>query len=161
MPTDFKVIPRSAWNAAPPKEPLAAMTSTANGCFIHHSVTAAPPKDTAKERAAMRDLQQIAFSRGFDDFSYSFAIMPSGRIYEGRGKGKAGAHTLNYNSTSYGIVFVGNYETQEPTEAQLKAAKWLIHKHLKLGSKPIRGHRQVYATACPGDKLYAKLNKLR
>ena len=103
----------------------------------------------------MRYLQQIAFSRGFADISYSYVIFRSGRVYEGRGFEVVGAHTLGHNA-EIGVAFVGNYEVDDPTNASVAALEKL-RKHIgaTLGKKV--AHCKVYATACCGKKLRAKL----
>jgi hypothetical protein len=153
-----KVIPRESWNASPAKA-WRSMTSTHDGVFIHHSVSAAPTTK-AGERAEMRNLQQIAFARGFSDISYSFVVFPSGRVYEGRGKNTEGAHTSGYNDTAYGLCAAGNYEGAKPTTALVKSLRWLRRKHLKLGNRPCRPHQAVYSTACPGRHLKARISEL-
>ena len=153
-----KVIPRERWNSAPAKA-WRSMTSAEDGVFIHHSVSAAPTTK-AGERAEMRNLQQIAFSRGFSDVSYSYVVFPSGRIYEGRGRGIEGAHTSGYNATAYGLCAAGNYDASKPTSALVKSLRWLRRKHLNLAHRPVRAHRQVYSTACPGRHLNARIGEL-
>lgn len=154
-----RVISRKRWGAAPPRAPRVWMTSTKDGIFIHHTVSGAPTTREA-ERQEMRNLQQIAFSRGFDDISYSFIVFPSGRVYEGRGKNVAGAHTYGYNDTAYGVAAAGNYEVAKPTDRLVTSLRWLRRRHLKLGSRPLRPHSRVDSTACPGRHLRARLDDL-
>lgn len=154
-----KVIPRSAWGAGAPHSAPRGMANDSDGLFVHHTVAGAPTTK-AGEQAEMRNLQQIAWSRGFNDISYSFIVFPSGRIYEGRGKGIEGAHTLGYNDTAYGAAAAGNYDTASPTNAMVKSFKWLRREYLKIGSRPIRPHSSVYATACPGAKLRARIGEM-
>jgi hypothetical protein len=136
------------------------MTSTGNGVFIHHTVGAAPTTKDG-ERAEMRAIQEYhMYSQGWNDIGYSFVVFPSGRIYEGRGKGVAGAHTEGYNSTAYGLCAAGNYETRAPSEELVKSLRWLRRRYLKLADKPLRPHQAVYATACPGRYLKARLKDL-
>jgi hypothetical protein len=166
----YSIVSRATWGAKPPKQALQRMAVPALYVFAHHSVTEASNGTAADERRVMRELQAIAFGRGFRDISYSFAIFRSGRIYEGRGWAKVGAHTVagdgtDYNAKSHGFVFVGNYENQTPTRAQLDAFRWLVKEGRRRGyvsSAPrIRGHRDVKATACPGRNVYAKMDYLR
>ena len=44
-------------------------------------------------------------SQGWSDIGYSFLIGGDGRVYEGRGWGRVGAHTYGYNSRAYGIRY--------------------------------------------------------
>jgi hypothetical protein len=154
-----KVIPRHKWGAAPAKGFLGTMSSTKDGMFVHHTVSGAP-RTKSGERAEMRNLQQIAFSRSFSDISYSFIVFPSGRVYEGRGVGVEGAHTIGFNDTAYGVAAAGNYETAKPTRRMVRSFRWLRREHLKLGNKPLRPHSAVSQTACPGKYLFLRLGDI-
>jgi hypothetical protein len=154
---DRRVIPRSEWGA--PGFSQSPMSSTSNGLFVHHTVAGAPLTPEG-EKAEMRNLDAIARSRGYAAISYSFVIFDSGRIYEGRGKGVAGAHTLNYNSTAYGAAASGNRDTSPVPQAMVDAYRWLRREYLGLGSAPLRPHSSVYGTACPGGNLRDKLGQL-
>ena len=115
----------------------------------------------------MRELQQIAFSRGFSDISYSFLVFPSGRVYKGRGWGVVGAHTSGANSFAHAISFVGNYEASKPSKESLEAARDVIRQgvkqgHIKKGGF-VTGHRDAAgaSTACPGKYLFAKIDSIK
>lgn len=154
-----RVIPRSEWGARAPRS-TSPLSSTSNGVFIHHTV--GPSPDTLSEsKAEMRNIQRFHMdSRGWNDIAYSFVVDENGNVFEGRGKGVAGAHTQGYNSTSYAICFMGNYETQQPTNAAIAAARWVRREYLRLGDKPLRAHSQVNSTACPGRNLRARLGDI-
>jgi hypothetical protein len=86
-------------------------------------------------------------------------------VFEGCGLW-VGAHTAGRNSTSFGVSHVGNYETQTPTDIELRAHGALIaalktEKALRMGAYPTGGHRDTKATACPGARLYAHLDDIR
>lgn len=154
-----RVIPRSEWGAQAPKSAPVPLLNRSGGFFVHHTVVGAPTTESG-ERAEMRNLQQIAFSRGFNDISYSFIVFQSGRLYEGRGRNAQGAHTLGFNSTALACAAAGNYDNLTPTPALLRSLKWLYRDYLALGQAPCRGHRDVYGTACPGAKLYPHVSSL-
>lgn len=160
----FSVIPPSGWKARPPSEPLQMIPLPVPEVWIHHTVTASGPDETQ----IMRQIQNYHMdTRGWRDIGYSFVIFPTGRIYEGRGWGRKGAHTQNHNAVGHGIAFAGDYRTLAPTTPSLDACRWLIAEGQRLGfvakgkTLPTGGHRDVAATACPGDKLYAQLGYLR
>lgn len=154
------MISRSAWGANPASLPASSMRLPATEVWIHHSVTAV----TDNPAADMRSIERIGLSR-FGQFSYSYIIHPhDGEILEGCGL-RRGAHTAQRNSTSFGICWAGNYDTRAPKAQQIAATRRLIADlkaagHLVAGA-PIRGHRDVFATACPGAKLYAILDTIR
>ena len=159
----MNVISRKTWGAKPPRSARQKMNLPAVGTYIHHTVTSGITRSPSKEQSHMRELQNIAFSRGFADISYSFVIFPSGRVYKGRGWGVVGAHTEGSNSIAHAFCFVGNYESDRPTKDALEAAAALHSRGVKLGhiSKAgfIKGHRDApgAATACPGKYLQNSL----
>lgn len=98
---------------------------------------------------------------GWDDIGYSFAIGGDGNVYEGRGYGVVGAHAPNYNNSSIGLLFIGDYVESLPTPYMLQVAREFIdysvaERQLKLDYK-LYGHRQVRATECPGQTLYNEI----
>ena len=154
------IIARSAWDASPASLPQIEMRLPATQVFIHHSVTKVSPNVYAD----MKVIEKTGLMR-FGQFSYSYCIHPrDGEILEGCGT-KRGAHTSQRNSTSFGICWIGNYEERVPKVQQIDATRWLIHHLTEQGylvpGADILGHRDVYATACPGRKLYDYLDIIR
>lgn len=69
-----------------------------------------------------------------------------------------GAHAgiADYNQHGIGIVLIGNFENQPPTDAQTAAVKRLVSvlkREFGIGSSKVLGHSDVKATECPG-KLF-------
>jgi len=67
----------------------------------------------------------------------------------------AGAHAgvNDYNQHGIGIVLVGNFEEQPPTQAQVVAAKRLVHalsRKCRIPADHVVGHADIKATQCPG-----------
>lgn len=154
------IIPRAEWGANPASLPTTDMRLPATQVYIHHSVTPV----SANLTADVKVIETTGLAR-FDQFSYSYVIHPhDGEIFEGCGL-KRGAHTSQRNSTSFGICWVGNYEERAPKIQQIESTRWLIAELAKKGhlipGADIVGHRDVYATACPGSKLYALLDVIR
>jgi len=134
--------------------------------FAHHSVTKQLPASATveQEQAAMRELEAIGQSRFGTGISYNVGVFPSGRAYQGVSFNRRGTHTGGRNSTARSIVFIGNYETNDPTPAQLATAA-AIYAEGKgkwwKSTAPLRGHRDVKSTACPGRNVYAQLPAIR
>lgn len=162
----MNVILRGAWHARPPKVAPLPIAGMVGDVFIHHSADTPPVPNGAAEVAWMQQTQNYHMNvNGWNDIAYSWCVMPSGNVYEGRGWHVVGAHTLNHNSTSYGICFAGNYMAAVPTPAAFDACCALIVAGITSGAihpaPDIAGHRNVFATACPGDQLYAQLGRIR
>jgi hypothetical protein len=106
----------------------------------------------------------------------------------GTGEAVVGAQAQGYNSQSSGIASIGTFSTAGQSEAGLRAIASLLSWKLALHSVPARGkvslvsgggstnrypsgsrptferisgHRDANGTACPGDGLYAQLERLR
>lgn len=129
--------------------------------WLHHSTTKPPPDNIADEYAAMRLLENIGEQRFGAGISYTFAVMPSGRIYEGHSINRIGTHTKDHNKIGVGIVLVGNYDKIAPPSAMLEAvAKLLVHgKEVGWWGRAALtgGHRDVRATGCPGNQAYSSI----
>jgi hypothetical protein len=162
----MEIIPRARWGARY-QAGFGPSPLPARELWLHHSVTTAPDLvwvdadgDGVEddEERAMRTLEDIGQQRFGGGISYTFAVMPSGRIYEGHGVGRQGAHTGGRNDIARAIVLVGDYSTRPPTVAQQKAVAWLTDHGRRQGWWTVTGlsggHRQApnqIATACPGD----------
>lgn len=161
------IATRASWGARYDDGDL-TLTGLALEVFAHHSVTAqlSPDASVEDERAQMRSIEQTGHTRFATPqapnfgISYNVLIFPSGRAYQGVSWNRRGAHTDGRNSTVRSICFVGNYEEHEPTPAQLATAsaiyaegkgKWWV------AAAPVRGHRDLKPTACPGRHVYAQL----
>lgn len=154
------IVTRADWGAHPESLPTARMTLPAVELWLHHTVTK-PSADPVRD---MRAIEAIGVQR-FGVFSYSYCVHPSGVVLEGAGLGR-GAHTKGRNSTSFGVSFIGNYDVLAPTPEQMESARWLIwwlqeEGHLRPEIYPTGGHRDVFSTACPGARLYGRLDDLR
>jgi hypothetical protein len=150
----MSVITRDEWGAGPQRAETIPLP--VQRLYLHHSVT---PEWLGAEAA--RNLQDIARARGFLDISYSWLVDVAGNQIEGRGWGRAGAHTVGWNSTSHAICLVGNFQDKVPPDAMLNGAARLVRKHARVGPDRItHGHRDVASTACPGDRAYTRIDDI-
>lgn len=137
-------LPRSAWRAGPHRAGVIA--TPVSRLFEHHSVT---PQWIGAQAA--RNLQRIARERGFLDVSYSGLADRQGTTIEGRGWGRSGAHTRNFNSTSHALCLVGNFETDIVPDGMIRGMVRAVRDHRRVGPGHITHvHRQVAQTVCPG-----------
>jgi len=115
-----------------------------NRFIIHHSASADVPAST---------IHQWHLNQGWSGIGYHFVIRAGGAIERGRPEDTIGAHSGPAgNGDSIGIVLTGNFETGKPTTAQMDSLVWLLKDYLfpRYGVKPVIGHKDVMATACPG-----------
>ena len=133
---------------------------------VHHSVTIATDdhdmEATDDAFHDMRVIEAVGMQR-FGMFSYSYAIHPLGPVMVGCG-GQIGAHTKGYNSSQYGVVFIGNYENDKPTKEQeisfAQLCVYLNKRSMLVDNFTIRGHNATKATACPGKNVTLILPRL-
>lgn len=144
-----------------PKSPAADMPE-ALGVKIHYEGTLVPKVDHAEcaERWKRIRANHLANEKeNYVDVAYNLAVCQHGHVFEGRGAGKRpGANgSFGLNSSHYAVlVMIGSEGETEPTPEAVGATREVIHYLRQRGAeKEILGHRDGYATACPGDALYA------
>lgn len=153
----MQLIGRNQWGIRT-KVSANSVNTPVSKLYVHHSVT----RSTDEPYRDMRVIDDIGNQR-FGRFSYSFAIHPTGVVMEGAGL-RVGAHTANQNSSSFGIVFIGNYETQRLDDKAVQSFRelrsWLIGHGLLNPTHHIAPHRSVKNTACPGRYVMERWNEL-
>jgi uncharacterized protein with LGFP repeats len=182
---------RAGWGA---NEGLVRGTSGANQCkavVIHH--TAGTNSYTSAESAQLVRgiLTYHTQTLGWADIGYNVLVSKYGQIFEGRSGGLhrniTGAHAYGFNTGSFGISVMGNYQsTAVPSAARTAVARLVGWKLLttfqtsatgtsswtpgegtrfpagKTISLPkMFGHRDVNYTDCPGTALYNQFGTLR
>jgi len=155
------IIPRKAWGA---KHAAGfGPAPRASELWLHHSVTRSAGVDAteAQDAQTVRDLERIGQQRFKGGISYSFVVTRSGRVYEGTGGLRRGAHTGGRNTVARAIVFLDDCSRTRPTEAMLDSAAALVRYGRAAGywsvDRLTGGHRDApgAATTCPGDAAYA------
>jgi hypothetical protein len=161
----LSIASRASWGARYQDGDL-TLPDLAVEVFVHHSVTAqlSPDASIAAEAEQMRALESVGQTRFGTGISYNVVIFPSGRAYQGVSWNRRGTHTGGRNSTSRSICFAGNYETNQPNAAQISTAAAIYREGKQrwwTQGAPLRGHRDVSQTACPGRHLYARIDDIR
>ncbi|XP_005093494.1 peptidoglycan-recognition protein SC2-like [Aplysia californica] len=155
------IVSRAEWGARAPKAVSYLSKQPVKYAFIHHSAEGECFSRANCSRAVRGYQNYHMDSKGWDDVGYSFMVGGNGDIFEGRGWDKVGAHTFGYNTVGLGFCLSGNFMTHLPTKAQMDSVKALIKCGVDKGkiatNYTLRGHRDMGATLCPGDKLYAEI----
>jgi hypothetical protein len=136
----------------------AKITRPIDRVFIHH--TAIP---NAKQWRGLKTLTGIRneHMKRFKtyDIGYHFIIAPNGRdIWLGRDINRIGAHALNNNTGTVGVVYAANFNEENPKvngyDLGLSVVESLIRK-LGLEFNDVYGHREGKgsSTSCPGSLL--------
>jgi hypothetical protein len=132
--------------------------------WLHHTAMATPPPTQSFDQDAgdVRQVERIGQERFGGGISYTFVVLPSGRVFEGTGVDRQGAHTKGRNSISRAIVLHGNYDVAPPPPAMLAAVADLVAHGAASHWWPAQltgGHRDApgASTACPGRYAYAQI----
>ena len=102
-------------------------------------------------------------AQGWTCIGYHYVIRKDGTVEQGRPHWTVGAHAYMENSHTIGIHVCGNFEIGEPTDAQIESTAMLLANicmdyGLSIDRDHIVGHRELMATACPGEYLYEMMD---
>ncbi len=138
--------------------------ATTRGVKVHYEGSPVSTRLLTDHAACIDEWKAIRASHlantaeNYSDVAYNYAACPHGYLLEGRGIGRRTGANGNQalNVAHYAIVgLVGSSGLTKPTNAVLTAIRDGIDLLRKHGAgNEIRGHRDGYATACPGPDLY-------
>ena len=167
---DPVIVWRRQWHAKPVLK--TAIRHTIQRITVHHGGVKSNPSRTLEDK--LRGLQ--AWSQRDDklaggkdkpawpDIPYHFYIAIDGRIGEGRPYWFKGDTNTEYDPTGHLLIMVeGDFEQEEPTEAELKSLEAMLRfglKKFKLGKESIKTHMDYAQTTCPGKALRAPLQAI-
>lgn len=151
-------VSRAGWGARAPKS--RATFHSPQAIFLHHTTGVTLGADKSDDW--VRNVQnQHMNSNGWADIGYSFLYDAYGNVFEGRGWGIQGGHTVGWNARAHAFAYLGNGDEALSSAAQ-DGLRWLIAEHdRKFGSKPIKGHRDANPTHCPGNWIWSHRNDFR
>jgi hypothetical protein len=175
------IISRQAWGANESLRRGTPSVVTPRFMVLHH--TAGNNTYTkAQSAAVVRGIYSYhTGTQGWADIGYNFLVDKYGQIFEGRHggieRGIVGAHAAGFNSGSFGVAVMGNYDVVDApavaVEAVAQVAAWKYGVHgidagttrtVSVNGRTLRtmiGHRDVGSTVCPGRFLYARMGQLR
>ena len=166
--------------------------ATVKAATLHHS--ADTNNYTADQvPAMMRSIYRYhTVSLGWGDIGYNVIVDKYGRLWEGRYGGLSstvmGAHAGGFNTSTFGVSMLGNYDVVPVPQVTVDAVAAVIAWKFSLfGIDPrstttltssgggtaryspgtrvtlptIFGHKDVGSTACPGRYGYARLGEIR
>ena len=165
---------------------------TIKAATLHHSADS-NDYTAAEVPAIMRSIYRYhTVSLGWGDLGYNVVVDKFGRLWEGRYGGLnstvVGAHAGGFNTGTFGVSMLGNYDAAPTTPVMIDAVAAIIAWKFSLyGVDPagtttltsggggtaryaagervtlptIFGHRDVGSTVCPGRYGYAQLPVIR
>ena len=159
---------------------------------IHHT---AGSNDYAPEDSAAMVRAAYAYhtrTLGWCDIAYNGLVDKYGQVFEGRAGGMdrpvEGSHTGGFNTDTWGVAMIGDFQVTPPTDIQIRTVGRLLgwrlgldhvdpkgflqltsaggaYTHFPRGFTPtlptIFTHRDVGNTECPGDAAYAAMGQIR
>lgn len=163
------IVSRADWGAKKPTRTLDRVAST-RGVKVHYTgghVDVRIVTDHGRCLALMRQIQAAhmagAREQPYSDIGYNLAACPHRRVLVGRGPHiLPAANGAGLNSQHYAVLaLIGSSGYTVPTDGLLHAvvdAIEFLRAHGDAG-REIRGHRDGFATSCPGDRLYGWIQR--
>ncbi|HVL84294.1 MAG TPA: N-acetylmuramoyl-L-alanine amidase [Pseudonocardia sp.] len=164
------------WGARPNSDVVNVVRRRPVRILVHHTATPNVPDLGRPAAVALaRAIQNFHMDRrGWLDSGQHFTISRGGYVLEGRRrslealrsgrKQVEGAHCTGQNLVSIGIENEGTYLDADPPRVLWDRLRELCaYTCVQYGIAPtaIHGHRDFKDTACPGDRLYGELPRLR
>lgn len=143
MPT-FDVS-RAGWGARAPRQQRAR--DTFDHVEVHHTVV--PDQGQALSRGNLYTVRGIQNNHmdtnGWNDIFYNAIVTPDGTVFEGR------ADTEDH---AFRLCFVGNFQSEEPTEAQLASLRRAVAEvGGEIDTHTWRAAGTRFASSCPGKNM--------
>lgn len=149
-----QVVSRSQWGARPPRSAGRVQTMTAVACHWEGPRMGTFPHESCP--AKVRGIQAYHMdSKGWADIAYSGIVCPHGYIFEGRGRNiRTAANGTNAGNDRYhALCYLGG--VGDPFTAAARTAFRDGFAWLGGIANGLVGHRDIRATACPGDDIEA------
>ena len=162
----LRPVPRSYWAKG---QPIPTRLNPLNGAqriTIHHEGSSNFWSNDVSATAARIEMirQQHLQRMTAGDIGYHFIVDRAGRLWEGRQLVFQGAHVKDQNEHNVGVMVLGNFETQRPTQQQLATLQRTlaaISGTYRIRSSRVYSHQELAATLCPGKSLQPYMTSLR
>lgn len=164
------VVPRARWAKAGPEMGNINPLTKVRYITVHHEgwdpFWATDFAETAERVERVRVGHRNAKNGGYADIGYHFIVDREGRVWEGRSLRFQGAHVKARNEGNIGIMCLGNFEQQAPTEKQLAGLAQQVKAMRAKYNIPVQ---RVYThqewpdskTLCPGRTLQTWVERQR
>ena len=184
------IVPRASWGANESiRRAGPSFVSALRFAVVHHTA-GSNTYSRAESASIVRAIQLYHVKgNGWNDIGYNALVDRFGTVFEGRYGGLdrnvVGAHALGFNTGSVGVAVLGTYTDTGASQAAEDAVSGFLAWRLDIahvdprstltyisgGSnrfprgipvflRAVSGHRDTAFTACPGDRLYARLGAI-
>jgi len=159
--------PRTVWRAEPETVAKLNRMGTVTRLTLHHEGEPTPNEDTSRDQvgATLRRIQ-VEHRRRMNagDIGYHYVIDRRGELWQGRSLHWQGAHVKAQNEGNIGIMLLGNFDLQSPTEPQLETLRRTVARlasWYKIPSSRLFLHSDLATTRCPGIHLRPRFSAFR
>lgn len=161
-----RILARSAWTRSQPIPERVSDLAGVRRITLHHEGS---PRTVAFTdlRATADHLERIRrfhLGRGWGDIGYHYVVDRAGRVWQARPVSYQGAHVRDQNEHNIGVMCLGNFNKQHPSDAQLEGlariTTHLRHKY-RVPIRKIHTHQELAPTSCPGKLLQPRIAAMR
>jgi len=165
-PQSVMAIPRSQWAQSNPiQSRLRAMGAISKVTVHHEGGTPVWFDDTGTTAKRLESIRKSHLKRlKAGDIGYHLVIDRAGRVWQGRDLCYQGAHVRGHNPQNIGVMVLGNFDLQRPTDAQMASVQDTLTKLVHQYRIPMSGiytHQELNITSCPGKALQRNMVALR
>ena len=160
------IIPRSAWVKSSTNTNRVDAMKGINRITLHHEGWEVVNfTDTGTTMSRLQHIQRFHMKeRGWGDVGYHYIIDRAGRVWEARPIIYQGAHVADMNEHNVGIMLLGNFEKQTPSNIQMASAQMMTASIMGKYNVPVHRvytHQELKPTQCPGRYLQPRLVAMR
>lgn len=187
VPFSKNIVSRTQWGG-PREATWRTQYASLKGSIIHHTAGSNTYTRNQAPGIVKGIWNYHTYTRGWGDIGYNFLIDKYGTVYEGRsgstiakpGEMAVGAHAAPANTGSVGISVLGSYTgSVNPSNIVLDTISEVVAWQFAMAgvdpagkftyrnasgrnvtTNAISGHRDISATACPGN-IYPRLGNIR
>jgi peptidoglycan hydrolase-like protein with peptidoglycan-binding domain len=149
------IVTRKDWGARAPLGTSSVIWALRQRVVVHHTTGSNLGRDDPAEW--LRAIQDYHMdTNGWSDIGYNHAVDRTGRLYELRGWTRLGAHVLNHNTPSLGLVLLGDGRVASNVTDPVRASiRWYCREADRRAGRllDVVGHGELAATQCPGTVL--------
>ena len=162
-----RIMSRSQWTKSDVIRRRVNAMGNISRITLHHEGSPNAPvlfSDVQSTARRIELIRKFHLERGWGDIGYHFVIDRSGRVWEARPLAYQGAHVKNQNPHNVGVMCLGNFNIQQPSNAQLQTVARFtrsLRRKYRVQQGSIYTHRELGVTSCPGNALQPKIVTMR
>lgn len=159
------VLRRTSWTAGRPDFSDMNRMGRPRYITVHHDgMNAFFGTSHAQVADRLERIRRAHRGRGWADIGYHFVVDRAGNVWEARPLAWQGAHVKNHNQNNIGVMALGNFEEQTPSDAQVRAVAQHVRRIMEgyqINARSVRTHLEWAPTACPGRTMQPRIVALR